>query len=70
MFYFRIPHNILLLDPQILHKLLFSNAPGRTAYSLEHLKTSNDAGLGWGKMCVCGGGGGRGVQTRCNMRIG
>ena len=68
MFYFRIPHNILLLDPQILHKLLFSNAPGRTAYSLEHLKTSNDAGLGWGKMCVWGGG--RGVQTRCNMRIG
>ena len=46
---FRIPHNTLCLPPLPLpkksHKLLFSNAPGRTAYSLdqEHLKTTTYA---------------------------
>ena len=32
--------------PQILHKLLFLNAPGRTAYSLKHVKTMSHAKFG------------------------
>ena len=32
--------------PQILQKLLFLNAPGRTAYSWDHVKTMSHAKFG------------------------
>ena len=44
----------MLFAPQILHKPLFSNAPGSTEFSQEHLKTITYAKLG---------GGGRGEQS-------
>ena len=37
--YFRIPHNTLRLLPQILQRLLLSNALGKMQFSQEHLKT-------------------------------
>ena len=37
--YFRIPHNTFRLLPQILQRLLFSNALEKMQYSQEHLKT-------------------------------
>lgn len=43
-----------MFAPQILHKILFSNAPGRTAYSLEHAKTINYAKFGGQTNCVMG----------------
>ena len=46
----------MLFAPQILHKPLFSNAPGSTEFSQEHLKTITYAKLG-------GGGGRRGEQS-------
>ena len=50
--YFRIPHT--LFTPQILHKLLFSNALGDTAYSQEHLKTMVYAKFGGQTKCIMG----------------
>ena len=38
----------MLFAPQILHKPLFSNAPGSTEFSQEHLKTITYAKLGGG----------------------
>ena len=52
--YFRIPHNTLCLLPQILHKLLFSNALGDTAYYQEHLKTMVYAKFGGQTKCIMG----------------
>ena len=40
--------------PQILHKLLFSNALGDTAYSQEHLKTMVYAKFGGQTKCIMG----------------
>ena len=37
--YFRIPHNTLRLLPQILQRLLLSNALGKMQFSQEHFKT-------------------------------
>ena len=37
--YFRMPYETFFLPPQILHKLLFSNALGDITFSQEHLKT-------------------------------
>ena len=51
---FRIPHNTLCLPPQILHKLLFSNALGDTAYSQEHLKTMVYAKFVGQTKCIMG----------------
>ena len=52
--YFQIPHNTLCLPPQILHKLLFSDALGDTAYSQEHLKTMVYAKFGGQTKCFMG----------------
>ena len=43
-----------LFAPQILHKLLFSNALGDTAYSQEHLKTMVYAKFGGQTKCIMG----------------
>ena len=43
-----------LFAPQILHKLLFSNALGDTAYSEEHLKTMVYAKFGGQTKCIMG----------------
>ena len=45
---FSNPPQYTLFAPQILHKPLFSNAPGSTEFSQEHLKTITNAKLGWG----------------------
>ena len=50
--YFRIPHNTLCLPPKFLHKVLFSNAFGDTAYSQEHLKTMVSAKFGGQTKCI------------------
>ena len=52
--YFRIPHKFTLFAPHILHKLLFSNALGDTAYSQEHLKTMVYAKFGGQTKCIMG----------------
>ena len=52
--YFRIPHNTLCLPSQILHKPLFWNAPGSTAFSQEHLKTITYAKFGGQTECIMG----------------
>ena len=43
-----------MFAPQILHKLLFSNAIGDTAYSQEHLKTTVYAKFGGQTKCIMG----------------
>ena len=43
-----------LFAPQILHKLLFSNALGDTAYCQEHLKTMAYAKFGGQTKCIMG----------------
>ena len=40
------------LRPQSLHKPLFSNAPGSTAFSQEHLKTKTYAKFGGHSECI------------------
>ena len=55
---FSNPPQYMLFAPQILHKPLFSNAPGSTEFSQEHLKTITYAKLGGG-----GGGGNRAYYT-------
>ena len=40
--------------PQILHSTLFSNAPGSTTFSQEHLKTIIYAKLGSKTKCIMG----------------
>ena len=45
---FSNPPQYTLFAPQILHKPLFSNAPGSTEFSQEHLKTITYAKLGGG----------------------
>ena len=42
------PPQCTLFASQILHKPLFSNAPGSTEFSQEHLKTITYAKLGGG----------------------
>ena len=49
---FRIPHYTLCLPPQILHKPLFLNAPGRIAFSQEHLNSINYAKFGGQTECI------------------
>ena len=39
---FRIPYNKLCLPPKFCRNWLFSNAPGNTTFSQEHLKTQKD----------------------------
>ena len=51
---FSNPPQYTLFAPQIVHKLLFSNAPGRTAYSLEHVKTITYAKFGGQTECIMG----------------
>ena len=45
---FSNPPQYTLFAPQILHKPLFSNAPGNTEFSQEHLKKKNYEKLGGG----------------------
>jgi len=53
--YFRIPHNTFPLLPQILQRLLFSNAVGKMPYSQEHLKTMVYAKFGGANEVYYGG---------------
>ena len=43
-----------LFAPQILHKLLFLNAPGSTAFSQGHFKTISYAKFGGQTECIMG----------------
>lgn len=52
--YFRISHNTLCLSPKLCINILFSKAPGRTAYSQEHLNKNNLFKIGCrGKSVSC-----------------
>ena len=52
--YFQIAHNTLCFPPQILYKLLSSNALGKMPYSQELLKTNVYAKFGGQTECIMG----------------
>ena len=54
IFEFPIIHSVCPPPPQILHKPLFSNAPGSIAFSQEHFKTISYAKFGGQTECIMG----------------